>query len=167
MAQAPDSSAPVRMVVDLTVDDYAAFTAYAYQRPALRRRRHVSHLRFAVLLAAGLLAVILLRVWDGRQLDWGAALPAYAQALAVGLAVFALLAAGYEYALPRLARGNVRRALGRQPDNPSWAGTRWTSGRAASMTPPPAPAVPCHGRRWARSRKPPAICICSSVRCKA
>lgn len=166
MAQAPDSSVPVRMVVDLTVDDYAAFTAYAYQRPALRRR-HASHLRFAVLLAAGLLAVILLRVWDGRQLDWGAALPAYAQALAVGLAVFALLAAGYEYALPRLARGNVRRALGRQPDNPFLGRHTLDFGPRGVDDAPPAPAVPCHGRRWARSRKPPAICICSSVRCKA
>lgn len=104
------------MAVDLTADDYADFSAYLYRRPALRRRRYLSHLRFAVLMVVVLLAYLVWQTWDGQGPNWGALLPVYVEGLAVGLGILALLALAYELVLPGLVRLNTRRMLAKRPD---------------------------------------------------
>lgn len=113
------SSSPLpsaAMTVDLTADDYAEFAAYVYKRPELRRRRYLSHLRFAVLMVVVLLGYLMWQTWDGHGPNWGALLPVYFEGLAVGLGILALLALAYEFVLPWLVRMNTRRMLARQPD---------------------------------------------------
>jgi len=104
----PSASPPpsAAMAVDLTADDYAEFAAYVYKRPELRRRRYLSHLRFAVLMVVVLLGYP----------NWGALLPVYFEGLAVGLGILALLALAYEFVLPGLVRMNTRRMLAKRPD---------------------------------------------------
>lgn len=112
-ASPPPSAA---MAVDLTADDYAEFAAYVYKRPELRRRRYLSHLRFAVLMVVVLLGYLVWQTWDGHGPNWGALLPVYVEGLAVGLGILALLALAYEFVLPGLVRMNTRRMLAKRPD---------------------------------------------------
>lgn len=114
MALSPLPSAS--MVVDLTADDYADFSAYVYKRPALRRRRYLSHLRFAVLMVVVLLAYLVWQTWDGHGPNWSLVLPVYFEGLAVGLGILVLLALAYEFVLPGLVRMNTRRMLAKRPD---------------------------------------------------
>ncbi|MBB1625009.1 YcxB family protein [Achromobacter sp. UMC71] len=114
MTQAPSPSAS--MVVDLTADDYADFSAYVYKRPELRRRRYLSHLRFAILMVVVLLAYLVWQTWDGHGPNWSLVLPVYFEGLAVGLGILVLLALAYEFVLPGLVRMNTRRMLAKRPD---------------------------------------------------
>ncbi|MDQ8032139.1 MAG: YcxB family protein [Bordetella sp.] len=107
------------LTVDLTVDDYQAFITHAHRRPELRKRRLRSHIRFAVILAVGLLLYTAARSSSaGLGTDWAVILPSFLQAAAVGLGALALMAVGFEYAVPAMARANVRRAFKRDPANP-------------------------------------------------
>ncbi|WP_251864497.1 YcxB family protein [Achromobacter sp. Marseille-Q4962] len=108
--------APARMVVDLTADDYAEFAVYVYKRPDLRNRRFRSHLRFAIVMIVVLFAYLAWQTWGPGGPDWGRMLPTYAEGLAVGLGILALLAAAYEFLLPPLVRMNTRRMVSRQSD---------------------------------------------------
>ncbi len=114
MTQASSPSAS--MVVDLTADDYADFSAYVYKRPELRRRRYRSHLRFAILMVVVLLAYLVWQTWDGHGPNWSLVLPVYFEGLAVGLGILVLLALAYEFVLPGLVRMNTRRMLAKRPD---------------------------------------------------
>ena len=97
-------------------DDYAEFAAYVYQRPELRRRRYLSHLRFAVLMVVVLLGYLVWQTWDGHGPNWSLLLPVYFEGLAVGLGILAVLALAYEFVLPGLVRMNTRRMLAKRPD---------------------------------------------------
>ena len=114
----PSASPPpaATMVVDLSADDYAEFAAYVYRRPELRRRRYLSHLRFAVLVAVVPLGYPVWQTWDGHGPNWSLLLPVYFEGLAVGLGILAVLALAYEFVLPGLVRMNTRRMLAKRPD---------------------------------------------------
>lgn len=104
------------MSVDLTADDYANFAAYIYKRPAMRRRRYLSHLRFGVLMVVVLFGYLVWQTWDGHGPKWAIILPTYFEGLAVGLGILILLALAYEFVLPELIKMNTRRMLRKQPD---------------------------------------------------
>ena len=87
-----------------------------YKRPALRRRRYLSHLRFAILMVVVLLAYLVWQTWDGHGPNWSLVLPVYFEGLAVGLGILVLLALAYEFVLPGLVRMNTRRMLAKRPD---------------------------------------------------
>lgn len=110
---------PASLTVDLTVADYEAFVTQAHKRPELRRRRLRSHLRFGTIMVLGLLLLVVARTRDANgQMDWGAALPAFFESAVVAAVVLLLLSLTFERLVPAITRANVRRALGRDPNNP-------------------------------------------------